>query len=107
MDVEELGTREEYLRRGRYVVSLSKIMLYLQYNYTVGIAVSLSAVLISYIVISILIVRYSRRQGVNIAVLGMIPIVQLICLLKGIIYKRRRIKSEKVFDADEQIDLSF
>lgn len=88
-------------------MNLSKIMLYLQYNYTVGIAVSLSIVLICYIVFSILIIRYCRKQSVNVAISGMIPIIQLICLLKGIIAKRRRIKNERVFDENEQIDLSF
>lgn len=88
-------------------MSLSKIMLYFQYNYTVGIAVSLSVVLIFYIVSSILIVRYCRKQGVNVAVLGMLPIIHFFCLIRGIFAKRKRIKSERVYSEDEQIDLSF
>lgn len=88
-------------------MQFKEIMQLLADNYTVGIAVSCSVVIITYIVVSICIVRFCRNENVNVGVSGMLPIIQLTALLRGKLARRRRIRSEQVLDADTEIDLSF
>lgn len=83
------------------------IMQLLADNYTIGIGVSIGVVLVSYIIVSVLIVRFCRSENVNIGILGMIPIIQLFMWVRGKLARRRRYKNEAILDANEEITLSF
>lgn len=88
-------------------MEFKEIMQLLADNYVVGISVACTIVIITYVIVSILIVRFCRSENINVGVSGMLPIVQLITLLRGKLIRRRRIKNESVLDADAEIDLSF
>lgn len=88
-------------------MEFKEVMQLLADNYVVGISVACAIVIITYVIVSILIVRFCRSENINVGVSGMLPIVQLIMLLRGKLTRRRRIKNESVLDADAEIDLSF
>lgn len=68
---------------------MSEIMLILAREWIIGVIVSISVVLIGYLIFSILLVRSCRRNGYDIGVLGMIPFLNIIVFIKNIFLKRK------------------
>lgn len=81
---------------------MSKVMLILAREWIIGVVVSISVVLIGYLIFSILLVRSCRRNGYDIGVLGMIPFLNIIVFIKNIFLKRK-LSSNTVNDDEEFI----
>lgn len=88
---------------------MSRLMGILADYSTVGIAVLSVLCIVVYLVISIKIVKFCRKEHVNVAIMGMIPILHLLCLIRGILAKGKRLKLARIqkeeSENEEEIDL--
>lgn len=81
---------------------MSDIMRVLASEWVVGYAVSISVCVISYLLYSILLVVSCRRVGYDVGVSGMIPIWNIVVLIKRAIFVH---KKNKLIPEDEEIEL--
>lgn len=79
---------------------MSRVMAILAEYSAVGVSVSTAICVGIYLLISIKIVRFCRRENVNVAVMGMIPVLNLIFLVRGISAKYRRVRAKNEIESN-------
>lgn len=93
---------------------MQEIMLYLQQNSYYGTIISMCVVVFFYLLFSILLIVFARRNGLNICASGMIPIFNLLIpirvLIKNVSSREKKPKKEKevkeeIFGEDDEIIL--
>lgn len=90
-------------------MNLSSMIEFLSINYIVGISVFCTIVVIGYLVFSIRLIVTSRREGLDVCMTAMIPIVNVFLWFKKCIrrHKNKKIllESSRVLKDDEEIEL--
>lgn len=87
-------------------MSIKYIMSYLAENWVLGYSVSLVICVAGYLLYSILLVRSCRKIGYDVGVSGMIPIWNIVVLLKRLVRGSNIKKAENsdVVSPDEVIE---
>lgn len=71
-------------------------------NYLYGIAIAVFLVVVGYIAYSVLVLLSCRKVGIDICVSAMIPVYNLILLIRRFI---RKYKNSQIYKEDEEIEL--
>lgn len=77
-------------------------MLFLANNYVYGIVLLCCVVCIIYLAFSIRLIVTSRREGINLCAMAMIPVINILLWVRKCVVKR---KNNKVFREDEIIEI--
>ena len=82
------------------------IMAFLADNWVVGYSVITAIVIAGYLIYSILLVRSCRRIGYDVGVSGMIPIINIIILIKRLLKGKKLNNKSKILE-NEELDFDF
>ena len=71
--------------------NMNEIMITLASEWVIGYSVMASICVISYLVYSILLTVSCRRVGYDVGVSAMIPLVNIVILIKRVFYKKKEV----------------
>lgn len=79
---------------------MAETMKLLADNYIVGIVVACIIVIALYVLISVKILLYARKQNIDVCVSALIPLYHIVILIRAIIKKK---KDNNILTEDEEI----